>query len=264
MAPRVLVLSVLAAVLAGCSPPQAETAQDAEVVTPAPEAETPVKAVEASRLSLSLNAQGVVQFDDRGRLFEVKVAPCVETSPDECVGTAEVSWAAATFSPAGSAQLPSLYWSAEDSFFAGALRQGHGATGYSIISSDIEGDGVEELLFHTGREGGYGGPSYAVFRWESDGGAWLEAPELSELTVGSTGVFSTDATAGASVWFADGCCRRIGERYAIQDGMPKLIERRTETLAEGKDNEVQVTIETFEGGRLVHSTTETTVAEGVK
>ena len=82
--------------------------------------------------------------------------------------------------------------------------------------------------------------------------------------MGSTGVFSIDEKADLSVWFADGCCRRIGERYGIQGGIPQLLERRTETLVEEKDDEVQVKTETFQGGKLVHATTETTVVEDVK
>jgi len=133
-----------------------------------------------------------------------------------------------------------------------------------MISSDIEGDGVDEFLFLTGRDGGYGGPSYTIYRWAEEANAWAESTALSELTVGSTGVFSTDGKGGAAVWFADGCCRRIGERYAIHDGTPQLIERRTETLAEGQDTAVEVTTETFKDGQLIRSKVEMESREGGK
>jgi hypothetical protein len=150
-----------------------------------------------------------------------------------------------------------MRWNSSDSLYAGALRDGHGATGYSIIASDVDGDAVEELFFLTGRDGGYGGPSYTVYRWTGDKAGWVDSPEFSELTLGSTGVFSVDTEGAVLVWFADGCCRRIGERYRVNGGSPELFERRTETLKDGESAEVEVTTETFEGGKLVASMTET-------
>lgn len=34
---------------------------------------------------------------------------------------------------------------------------------YSIVFSDINGDGVNDLIIQTGKKGAYGGPSYNIF-----------------------------------------------------------------------------------------------------
>lgn len=262
MAPRVLVLSVLAIALAGCSAPEAGTSPEGSV-DQASLRSAPVGVI-ASRLSQALDAQGSARLIDRGRSVEVSIPQCVELFGEGCSGAANVAWSNATFAPTGSVRLPTLFWDARNAVFSGTLGTGHGATGYSVIASDIDGDGIEEMLFHTGRDGGYGGPSYTVFRWSEDRDTWDEAPELSELTVGSTGVFSVDGKGGVSIWFADGCCRRIEERYAVREGKPRLIERRTESLIEGSDDRIEVKTEIFEDGKAVRSTTATEVREAAK
>ena len=221
-------------------------------------------ATPALRLAQPLDSSGVARLVDGDRSIEVRIPECTEASPDECIGPASVTWSASASAPAGSVQLTSMRWSEGDSLFSGALAEGHGATGYSVISSDIDGDGVVEFLFLTGRDGGYGGPSYTIYRWTQEQHAWAESAALSELTVGSTGVFSTNGKGDAAVWFADGCCRRIGERYTIHDGAPQLFERRTETLAEGQDTEVEVTTETFKDGKVISSKVEMESREGAK
>lgn len=123
--------------------------------------------------------------------------------------------------------LTSLYLDREATFYRGPLDASYKRNGHSFVMTDVDGDGREDLIVWTGKEGTYGGPSYEVLLFNQETKQFEVAPMLSELTVGANGLFSVES-GRLKLSSSDGCCMRVFDTYAVEHGEPKLIERVTE------------------------------------
>ena len=128
--------------------------------------------------------------------------------------------------------LTSLYLDSKATLYRGPLDATAAKNGHSLVLTDVDGDGHEDLIAWTGLEGAYGGPSYDVLLFNPTDGTFYGAPALSELTVGANGLFSVEGNQ-LSLSSTDGCCTRYFDRYVIEKGEPKLIERVTEEREAG-------------------------------
>lgn len=98
---------------------------------------------------------------------------------------------------------------------------------HTFTLSDVNGDGPDDLVIWSGREGAYGGPSFDVYIFDAAASRFQFNQPFSDLTVGYLGLFSVDGkeikTASKS-----GCCIHVRETYTAEDGEPRIIERITE------------------------------------
>lgn len=119
----------------------------------------------------------------------------------------------------------SLYVDGKATFYRGPLTES-ARKGHSLILTDVDGDGVEDLIVWTGLEGAYGGPSYDVYLYSSETG-YAYSQDISDLTLGATALFTIES-GRLKVPSKDGCCFHAYDTYALSGGVPTLIERITE------------------------------------
>lgn len=124
-------------------------------------------------------------------------------------------------------EVASLFLDGAATLYRGALSKGAAINRHSLLLSDVNNDGVEDLLIWTGKEGAYGGPSYDVYLMDPSSGKFQHSAAFSELTIGYNGVFVVDGNRIRTV-ASSGCCVHIFETYDIQNNLPVLIERLTE------------------------------------
>ena len=125
---------------------------------------------------------------------------------------------------------------------------------YSFIFGDFNFDGKEDLAICNGRNGGYGGPSYSVYLYNSRLNKFVENKRLSELTEGHLGLFYVDSRRKQITAFSkSGCCYHETEIYKVLNNKPVLVEKVTEE-ASGSDEtgyDVLVTTRKLVGGRWI-------------
>lgn len=220
----------------GATPPRASTKPD------------------SSRASANAapDKNGVIRIDlgDVG----IETEPCVlsEVSPtvSQCTKETHVH-----FTYRGTKHpllFTSLFLDSAATLYRGPLDNAYKRNGHSFIVTDVDGDGHEDLIVWTGKEGAYGGPSYDVLLFDPSDRQFYGAPAFSELTMGANGLFSVEA-GRLKLSSTEGCCTRIYDTYAIEQREPVLVERvteerneatatintRTERLVDGKMREVR-------------------------
>ncbi len=122
--------------------------------------------------------------------------------------------------------LAELYVSSRATTYRGPLVEG-GVAGHSIVLSDIDGDGTEDLAVFSGMGGAYGGASYDVFLFDRTRRSFVRNEPLSKLTFGKSGLFHVvDGNIVASS--KSGCCLHTTEKYALNKGRLTLTERVVE------------------------------------
>lgn len=120
--------------------------------------------------------------------------------------------------------LSSFFFDSAASLYRGPLHSGVALHRHSLMLSDVNNDGVEDLLVWTGKEGAYGGPSFDVYLMRPATGQFERSEGYSELTVGYNGLFTVDGN-HIKVVASSGCCLHVFETYEIRQGEPVLIER---------------------------------------
>jgi uncharacterized protein YecT (DUF1311 family) len=119
--------------------------------------------------------------------------------------------------------LAELYVRSRATAYRGPLVEG-GVAGHSIVLSDIDGDGNEDLAVFSGMGGAYGGASYDVFLFDKTRRSFVRNEALSKLTLGKSGLFLVvDGNILASS--KSGCCLHTTEKYALSKGQLMLTER---------------------------------------
>lgn len=261
---RLLALSALALALSACEPgpPPASSTPNTESPTAmtspvaAPDATPPGASMKPGSSRASANAApdktGVmrVNLGDVG----IETEPCAlsEVSPTVSQCTKETRVHFTHGGTRHSLLFTSLFLDSAATLYRGPLDDAYKQNGHSFIVTDVDGDGHEDLIVWTGREGAYGGPSYDVLLFDPSDRQFYGAPAFSELTVGANGLFSVEA-GRLKLSSTDGCCTRIFDTYAIEHREPVLVERvteerdeaaatintRTERLIDGKMQEVK-------------------------
>lgn len=261
---RLLALSVLALALPACgsgapatSPtPTKETPTAMRSPVAAPDA-TPAgesKKPDSSRASANAapDGAGVMRVDLGDVGIETEPCDLSEVSPTVSQCTKETH----VYFTHGGTKHPLLFTSifidSAATLYRGPLDDAYKQNGHSFIVTDVDGDGHEDLIVWTGREGAYGGPSYDVLLFDPSVRQFVGAPAFSELTVGANGLFSVES-GRLKLSSTDGCCTRVFETYAIEQREPVLVERvieerdeatakihtRTERLIDGRMQEVE-------------------------
>lgn len=238
---RLLALITCAGLSAACKPTSPEPRPPAKDVKPAMEA--PVAHPSAPpRTTSSTTGAANAAPDAHGRLeveaagTRVQIDGCALTRESDtlthCEGDTHIRITRDGKEVA--VMVTSLYLDSQATLYRGRLGR-DSSKGYSLIVTDVDGDGHEDLIVWTGRDGAYGGPSYDVLLFEPNDGQFYAAPAFSELTVGANGLFSIE-DGRLKLTSTDGCCTRYLDTYAVEAREPKLVERITEEKDEQSDN----------------------------
>ncbi|WP_147292990.1 XAC2610-related protein [Dyella psychrodurans] len=132
--------------------------------------------------------------------------------------------------------------------YEGPLTDGGVRGTYSFLLSDVNGDGNDDLIVWTGRDGGYGGPSFDVYLFNAAEHKYVYSQAYSDLTVGSIRLFVVE-NRKVKTTAKDGCCTHVFETYQVESDEPKLIERVTESTSEGS-GKISVKTERLIGDRM--------------
>ena len=143
-----------------------------------------------------------------------------------CEGNVQLT---ATRADGGSQTLrpAALYLNERATLYRGALAQRDRSASQSIIVSDVNGDGRDDLALWTGIRGGYGGASYDIHLFDATKKTFVRSAAFSELTVGRDGFF-TIVDGRIRTTSKSGCCLHTEEFHAIEKNAPKLVERIVE------------------------------------
>ncbi|WP_258072113.1 FG-GAP repeat protein [Xanthomonas arboricola] len=182
----------------------------------------------STTVNAKLNDQGEISADINGIAISIKAQGCSEDSPGImlCNRSPAVE---VTFPGAKSIALEpeALYVDSNSTFYHGPLDDTYKKNRHSIILTDINGDGHEDVVVWSGKEGNYGGPSYSVYLFDVAQKRPVFNQSLSDITVMANGLFSVKGNVLTST-SGDGCCIHVFDAYEIENNEAVLIERLTE------------------------------------
>ena len=149
----------------------------------------------------------------------------------ECIGGVELEVIAPTIGAAQIFSLDEFYLNPHAALYRGPLDGTYRKDHVSIIVSDVNGDGVEDIAFQTGREGAYGSYSYDIYLRDEERNSYVLSRPFSDLTVGHLGMFASN-DGKIIAYTKSGCCEHSVESYVVENNAPKLVEIVTETVTD--------------------------------
>ena len=125
---------------------------------------------------------------------------------------------------------------------------------YSIVFDDFNFDGRQDLAICNGRNGGYGGPSYNIYLFNTQSNRFVENRGLTRLNQGVyLGLFFPDPKSKLlSTYSKSGCCYHEAEKYRVVNTRPLLVEKIIED-ATGGGSFVRITTKKLVNGKWVTS-----------
>ncbi len=174
--------------------------------------------------------------DESGRMtlsagdmrFELSAPSCrpVSDGLSVCEGNVQLT---ATHADGASQTLrpAALYLNQRATLYRGAVAQRDRRASQSIIVSDVNGDGRDDLALWTGTRGGYGGASYDIHLFDATKKTFVRSAAFSELTVGRDGFFAI-VDGRIRTTSKSGCCLHTEEFHVVEKNAPKLVERIVE------------------------------------
>lgn len=181
-----------------------------------------------STVNAKLNSQGEISADVSGIAVSIKAQGCSEDSPGVVLcnrsPVVEVSFPGAK---SIALEPEALYVDSNSTFYHGPLDENYKKNRPSIILTDIDGDGHEDVVVWSGKEGNYGGPSYSVYLFDAAKKHLIFNQSLSDITVMANGLFSVKGNVLTST-SGDGCCIHVFDTYELKNNEAVLIERLTE------------------------------------
>ncbi|UKR54152.1 FG-GAP repeat protein [Xanthomonas fragariae] len=182
----------------------------------------------SSTVNANLNGQGEVSANISGIAVLIKAAGCTERSPGIALCNRSVI-VEVTF-PGGNpikVEPEAIYLDSNATLYHGPLDNSYKKNGHSIILTDINGDGHEDLVVWSGKEGNYGGSSYSVYLFDAAQQRLVFNQSLSDITVMANGLFSVKGKILKST-SGDGCCFHVFDTYELNKDEAVLVERVTE------------------------------------
>lgn len=166
----------------------------------------------------------------------------------ECAGGADLQVFISAFENPKELHVDAFYLNPRAALYRGPLDGSYRKDHVSIIVSDVNGDGIEDLAVQAGRDGSYGSYSYEIYLYDKKLASYTLSKSFSNLTVGHLGMFVIKD--GKIVAFnKSGCCVHIDKTYVVENNAPKLIEVVTETITNGSTTPDR-TVQRFVEGKL--------------
>lgn len=148
----------------------------------------------------------------------------------ECEDGATIDIMAPGLKGPQSLETAALYLNPLSTLYRGPLDGSYRKDAVSIIVSDIDNDGHEDIAIQSGRKGAYGAYSYDIFLFDPVALEFHFNRPLSELTVGRIGMFvAKDGIITTSS--KSGCCEHTTETYSLENAQLRLIDSVTETAS---------------------------------
>lgn len=177
-------------------------------------------------VNASLDGAGMLKVGTGSLLFTLKAGSCrKETATVTTCNDVELT-VERSGSPTQTLLVDQVHVDSAATLYRGALDDNYRKNGHSFVISDVNGDGHEDLLIWTGKEGNYGGPSYAVYLSEQ-AGRFVLNQAFTDLFPGTNGLFRIEGKRIKTA-SSDGCCFHVFDTYEVEDGKPVLVERVTE------------------------------------
>lgn len=241
---ELLLIACTAWVAAACTPgadtppasmPKTDTPMDANARQPAARTETQPTTPPAIRQAANATPSDDGRLDVQAGGARISIEGCRFTwetaTVARCEGDTHI-----VLTHEGTTRrvmVTSLYIDSAATFYRGPLDE-QAPKPHSFVLTDVDGDGHDDLIVWTGREGAYGGPSYDVALFDPATGEFAGAPAFSELTVGANGLFAIEA-GNLKLSSTEGCCTRYFDTYIVEQREPKLVERITEEREQDSD-----------------------------
>ncbi|MFS8464361.1 hypothetical protein EIQ00_20040 [Xanthomonas campestris pv. raphani] len=179
-------------------------------------------------VNAKFNDQGEISANINGIDVSIRTQGCNEDSPGIMLcnrsPVVEVTFPAAK--PIA-LEPEALYVDSNSTFYHGPLDDTYKKNRHSVILTDINGDGHEDVVVWSGKEGNYGGPSYSVYLFDAVQNRLVFNQSLSDITVMANGLFSVKGNLLTST-SGDGCCVHVFDTYELRKNEAVLIERVTE------------------------------------
>ncbi|MCE4360738.1 FG-GAP repeat protein [Xanthomonas hortorum] len=181
-----------------------------------------------STVSAKLNDKGEIRTTISDITLVIKAQGCNEDSPG--IMLCNRSLVVEVTFPGGKSiavEPEALYLDGNSTLYHGPLDERYKKNRHSIILTDINGDGHEDLIVWSGKEGNYGGPSYSVYLFNATEQRLIFNQSLSDITVMANGLFSVKGNVLTSA-SGDGCCLHVFDTYEFRKDEVVLVERVTE------------------------------------
>ncbi|WP_414353553.1 XAC2610-related protein [Xanthomonas campestris] len=181
-----------------------------------------------SAVNAKFNGQGEISADISGIAVSIRTQGCNEDSPGVMLcNRSPLVDVAFPGVKAISLEPEALYVDSNSTFYHGPLDNTYKKNRHSVILTDINGDGHEDVVVWSGKEGNYGGPSYSVYLFDAVQNRFVFNQSLSDITVMANGLFSVKGNLLTST-SGDGCCIHVFDTYELRKNEAVLIERVTE------------------------------------
>ena len=218
------VISITACAPVNAPPVGSESEKAADKTEPVPQKDLKIPSI----INVKLNGQGEISASIGGIAVTIKAQACNEDSPGImlCNRSPVVE---VTFQGVKSIAVEpeALYLDSNATLYHGPLDESYKGNRHSIILTDVNDDGHEDLLMWSGKEGNYGGPSYSVYLFDAVKQRLVFNQSLSDITVMANGLFSVKGNALMST-SGDGCCIHVVDTYELKKNEAVLVERITE------------------------------------
>ena len=200
----------------------------------APSSDTKMESVMPINANASLSDSGELQVAAGDVSIQLKGAACKESTPTVrlCNQGVALTVMKADGNMKQTLHPEAVYVDSEATLYRGPLDEAYKVNGHTFILTDVNGDGVEDLIVWTGKEGNYGGSSFDIFLFDGAKKEFVFNREFSDLTIGANGLFSIEQ-GSLKVTSGDGCCLHVYDTYAVKNGLPQLVERVTEDTTDG-------------------------------
>jgi hypothetical protein len=123
----------------------------------------------------------------------------------------------------------------------------------SLVLSDFNFDGHEDLAVQVGQDGPYGGATFQVFLYQPRQGKFKLSESLSALTKENLGLFQRDeARKRIATFTKSGCCYHVTQEYEFVGSNPVVVTRYIEDATQ-PEGFVTETFERLVKGRWVRT-----------
>lgn len=185
--------------------------------------------------SASLDDSGKLTVEAADLRFDLVAPECRRFSPS--ISICEEALQLSVAKNGGEPQpldVDAIHLNTEATLFRGEFGLRARTKSQTIVVSDMNGDGHDDIALWTGAKGGYGGASYDIFLFDSVQDTYAKSHAFSDLTIGRLGLF--EIVDGKIVTHSkSGCCIHTEEIFSIENKEPVLVERIVEDATGGVD-----------------------------